>query len=247
MVRLERWKPIRGYEHCYAVSDKGNVKSLRRDKVLKQHINKQNGYCYVVFSLEGNRKTMRVHRLVAMEFCPNPHNYLLVNHKDENKTNNRADNLEWCTAKYNSNYGHAKIKKMRSRIQNGNTRKIVAVNIHTREKKEYLTRHECARDLGVTHQSIRQFLNGKGVHRVGNYIFIDQANYSEELENKLVQRALHPKNKCRKVTVFVGQSKKHFNSISASSKFIGASAGHVFTALKKNERVKGYKVAKGWV
>lgn len=244
---MEHWKPIDEFESYYAVSDMGNVKSLRSGKALKQHINSRNGYCYVVFSVNNKRKTMRVHRLVAKAFCKNPYGYQLVNHKDEDKTNNCASNLEWCTAKYNSNYGDARAKLVNSRIKNGNTRKIVAVNIYTREKKRYLTRHECARDLGIFPQSIRRFLNGKHSNRSGKYIFIDWNNYSQELEEHLVYRALHPKNKSRKVTAFIGDSKKHFNSISECSKFINASAGHIFNALKRGSLVKGYKVVKGWV
>ena len=51
----------------------------------------------------GHKKT--IHRLVAEAFIPNPNNYPCINHKDENKENNNANNLEWCTYKYNSNYG----------------------------------------------------------------------------------------------------------------------------------------------
>lgn len=244
---MEHWKPVVGFEDYYAVSDMGNVKSLRSGRLLKQRINSRSGYCYVVFSVKAKRKTMKVHRLVAKAFCKNPHGHQLVNHKDENKTNNCASNLEWCTAKYNSNYGNAIAKAINSRISNGNTRKIIAVNIYTREKKKYLTRHECARDLGISPQSIRQFLNGKYLNRSGEYIFIDWSNYSQELEDRLVYRAFHPKNKSKKVTVFVGNSKKHFNSISECSKFINASAGHVFNALKRGSLVNGYKVVKGWV
>jgi len=54
---------------------------------------------------DGDRKKFPVHRLVASTFIPNPNNYPQINHKDEDKTNNSISNLEWCTAKYNINYG----------------------------------------------------------------------------------------------------------------------------------------------
>ena len=107
----EIWKPIEGYEEDYAVSNCGNVKSLfRYKKQLKPSVSK-NGYLTVSFC----KKRFLVHRLVAKAFIPNPECLPQVNHRDENKQNNCVDNLEWCSAKYNMNYGvaaktrHAKI------------------------------------------------------------------------------------------------------------------------------------------
>lgn len=101
---IESWKDIEGYEGIYQISNLGRVKSLRNDIILKNRIGSR-GYCEVC--LQHNRKVTqsKVHRLVANAFIPNPNNYSLVNHKDEDKTNNRVDNLEWCNSKYNCNYG----------------------------------------------------------------------------------------------------------------------------------------------
>lgn len=116
----EEWKDIKGYEGLYQVSNMGRVKSLDRyrkngidennicfikGKILSPAKQKDSGYMFV--SLSKNRKTkgFRVHRLVAEAFIPNPNKYKCVNHKDENKQNNKVDNLEWCTYKYNLNYG----------------------------------------------------------------------------------------------------------------------------------------------
>ena len=109
----EIWKNIKGYEGLYQVSNLGRVKSLERkdnlgrkvnEKILKNR-NATHGYIAVILSKDSNKKTYRVHRLVAEAFIPNPNKYLEVNHKDENKSNNRIDNLEWCDRKYNCNYG----------------------------------------------------------------------------------------------------------------------------------------------
>lgn len=114
--RIEVWKDIRGYENLYQVSNFGNVRSLDRSivrkngekltvhgKVLKPVISK--GYCYVRLNNCGVWKDEQVHRLVAEAFISNPNNLPEVNHIDEDKTNNYIDNLEWCSRKYNINYG----------------------------------------------------------------------------------------------------------------------------------------------
>ena len=95
---MEIWKQVKGYEGYYEVSDLGNIKSVRANILLSQHI-KDNGYKKVTFKVNGKQKSHNVHRLVAETFLPNPNDYKYVNHKDENKLNNRSDNLEWCSAK----------------------------------------------------------------------------------------------------------------------------------------------------
>ena len=107
---IEEWRDVVGYEGLYEVSNIGRVKSLidnhgkPREKNLKQYLNHK-GYLIVKLYKECDRKTCKVHRLVANAFIPNPSNLKCVNHKDENKTNNCVDNLEWCDNKYNINYG----------------------------------------------------------------------------------------------------------------------------------------------
>ena len=104
----EEWRDIKGYEGKYQVSNLGRVKSLNYNKTgVEGYIAAENsrGYLRVGLSKKGKRKMFSVHRLVAETFIPNPNNYSQVNHKDENKQNNKVDNLEWCTPKYNSNYG----------------------------------------------------------------------------------------------------------------------------------------------
>ena len=113
----EIWLPIEGYENLYEVSNLGRVCSLERTvikkndatrkvpgKILKPGTNK-NGYLKVNLCKNGTRRTCYLHRLVATAFIPNPDKKPQVNHKDEDKTNNTAENLEWCTAKENNNYG----------------------------------------------------------------------------------------------------------------------------------------------
>lgn len=98
-------KYIPGYEN-YFVTDTGRVFN-KNFKELYQDKNKY-GYNYVSLYNNCKRKNFRVHRLVAMLFVDNPNNFSFVNHKNENKRDNRASNLEWCSKVYNCNYGTAK-------------------------------------------------------------------------------------------------------------------------------------------
>ena len=117
----EIWKDIVGYEGHYKISNFGNVLSLNYNRTghsqkLSLRIgHKRNNYVDVVLMKEGKSKRYKVHRLVAEAFIPNPKNFPQVNHKDCNPLNNRVNNLEWCNAKYNINYGDRHIKYGKSR------------------------------------------------------------------------------------------------------------------------------------
>lgn len=101
---FEIWRPVAGFEDYYDVSNTGKVRSLRTGKLMKLVPNNQNGYLTVVLHGDGVKKTATVHRLVADAFCDKPDGCDCVNHKDEDKHNNSADNLEWCTHSYNDKY-----------------------------------------------------------------------------------------------------------------------------------------------
>jgi hypothetical protein len=116
-------KAVKGYEGYYEVDQFGRVYSVDRvisvndngrqyEKPLKAKQMKQSmhtkGYKTVALTKDGKTKTCYVHRLVAEAFVDNPCSLPFINHKDEDKTNNFADNLEWCTNEYNINYGTAR-------------------------------------------------------------------------------------------------------------------------------------------
>lgn len=105
----EIWLPINGYEGLYEVSSFGRVRSLNYSRTGQTRIlvsaQKKNGYLQVGLFKNRKRKNYKVHRLVAEAFIPNWFDDKQVNHIDEDKTNNRVENLEWCSAKYNINYG----------------------------------------------------------------------------------------------------------------------------------------------
>ena len=114
---IEEWRPIVGFEGLYEVSNTGQVRNCR-GKLLRPGLN-HNGYLKCVLCKKGKTKTIYIHRLVAQAFLSNPDNLPQVNHKDEDKTNNSVDNLEWCGAKYNVNYGCAQDKRVKTNIING--------------------------------------------------------------------------------------------------------------------------------
>lgn len=105
---MEIWKDVPDYEGIYQVSNLGNVRSMnyRGTGVVKLLVPTLSvGYPRVMLSKNGNVRGFHVHRLVGMAFIPNPHGYDCINHKDESRTNNRVENLEWCTKAYNNTYG----------------------------------------------------------------------------------------------------------------------------------------------
>ena len=130
---VEIWKPISAYETFYAVSNFGRVKSLcnrigshgkiieiERECIMHPTDNGK-GYLLVSLSRNGNRKNFYVHRLVAEAFCDNPQSKKYVNHKDRNKSNNSADNLEWCTQKENVNHSAQFMRHPKSKSKSTNT------------------------------------------------------------------------------------------------------------------------------
>ena len=107
-------KDIKNYEGLYAVTSCGKVWSYKRKKFLVPIADKK-GYLYVTLCKNNERKNYKIHRLVAEAYIPNLDNLPQINHKDENKANNCLQNLEWCDASYNNNYG-TRIEKIKKPI-----------------------------------------------------------------------------------------------------------------------------------
>lgn len=155
----ERWMPVKGYEGLYAVSNMGRVWSSYNNSILKPTLHKT-GYYYIMLTRDGVGRQFRLHRLVAEAFCPNdnPEENDIVNHKDENKANNRADNLEWCTTKYNINYGTC-IERRKAALE----KEVLCINFNGDIVARYKSVAEANRALGKPESDtqICRVCNGK--------------------------------------------------------------------------------------
>ena len=162
MTEDEIWCPIKGYENLYEVSDQGRVKSLKfgKERILKPGSDKD-GYLIVGLCKNGEKKNLLVHRLVAKTFIPNPDNLPEVNHKDEDKTNNKVSNLEFCDSKYNNNYG-TRNKRISEKMTNGKLSKPVLQYTKSGEfVREWKSMNDVQRNLNYNKGNISSCCTGR--------------------------------------------------------------------------------------
>ena len=146
---MENWKAVNGYEGLYEVSDKGRVKGLKRNRILKNIVDSL-GYVRVSLCKENKIKAHKIHRLVAEHFLK-PSEYKIVNHIDGNKENNSVENLEWCNASQNRKHA----------CDTGLAAKEEGRLIMCNETKEvYKGVMSAARHIGISHTMISSILNG---------------------------------------------------------------------------------------
>jgi hypothetical protein len=108
--------PIKGYEDRYKIAKDGRVLSISNGKnkgdIIMKPSKEGGGYLRINLRKNGNTTQVKIHRLVANAFIPNPNNYPVINHIDGNRINNTIENLEWCTHKYNLNNAFLERKRI---------------------------------------------------------------------------------------------------------------------------------------
>ena len=170
-------KPIVGYDGLYFVTDDGVITNAD-GKIMKQYTKRGKGTCYKKVALykDGSYKQKYVHRIVAEAFIPNPDNLPVINHKDEDGTNNRVENLEWCTHQYNANYGTARERQREKLIGKKHTeahKKKISDSLYRHYDDGFVGRRvvcletgkmyesvaKAARDLGISESAVRMSCN----------------------------------------------------------------------------------------
>ena len=167
--RREEWRDVKEYEGYYQVSNIGRVKRLKitgndgrtyRERILIPVYNTR--YLNVSLCKNGIIRQRRVHRLVCEAFVENPNNYPCINHKDENRLNNNANNLEWCTYKYNNSYGT--VIKRRSKVR---CRAVIQMDLKGQKIKKWDSVKDASNYFKVRNSGIIAACKGRQITSAG--------------------------------------------------------------------------------
>lgn len=223
----EVWKAVVGWEGLYEVSNLGHVRSLSRTYLNKakrpqtvkgreRAIYKgKRGYCNVSLYEKGRKSERKsIHRLVATAFIPNPNNLPFINHKDENPSNNNVENLEWCTAKYNNNYGTAIQRRVEKNIKG-----VSVFDIKGNHIGDFRSIKDAAIYTKVDNSGIAKCCKKK-ISCAGGYLFryLGDVPTEEDAINAIYIN--HPVNQYD----FNGNKISSFNSCTEASNILGISS-----------------------
>lgn len=249
----EIWKPVVGYQGLYEVSNKGRVRSMNRvtkgrwgtqsfrGTILKA-ANRTKGsknspfyYQGVNLHKDGKSKNMNVHRLVAEAFIPNPHNYPIVNHIDENPSNNDVDNLEWCTQKHNQNHGTLPERRRQLRHK-----KVNQYSLDGKFIKQFQSVIEASEATGLIRTSITNACKGHA-RTAGGCLWRYENSSDVDLE---ITARCYDSLCCQMVVQLTqdGEFVALYNSSRSAAKAIKRSSSRICDALKEsNKTAGGYK------
>jgi len=194
----------------YKVSNLGRIKSMHTHKIMKQQVNVRSGYKQVSLvhspiTGEKVRRTFNVHRLVALAFVHNdyPDKYTVINHKDEDKTNNVSSNLEWCDTLYNMNYGTKTMRQSYTAKYVSPQSKTIPINVKYPD------------GAVVTYNSLRQAADATGLNRGG---IIDRLRYPESFGTVFKGYSFTYANPDKKVAEIEGDSYLNHGKFAANHK-----------------------------
>ena len=227
---MEQWRQIilDGEKYGYEVSDLGNVRNAKTKKILKQRDN-GHGYLFVDLWKNGDGKQMYIHRLVCLMFVENddPEHKIQVNHINEDKSNNTVENLEWCTASYNTNYGTRNervAEKLKDREFSEETRNKISEKAKGRkvsDKARAKASETCKARIGEKHPMY-------GKHQ------------SEEAKRKMSDNSTSKRQVVQ--TTLDGEFIKTWNSITEVTKTLGIDGSSISKVCRgKSSYAKGYK------
>lgn len=252
----EIWKDIPEYNGRYQASTLGRIRSTDKT-VLKSNGNTEfykgkilkpftgtGGYLYVRVAKKANDfHPKKVHGLIALTFIPNPNNYPIINHKDETRTNNCVDNLEWCTHKYNVNYGHCIEKSAKARINSPNlSKEINQYDLEGNYLRSFPSAAEAARFLGrevkVTACRIGQCC--RGIFKTGNssygylWKFATSENKGKHIEKLQVGFPIYQYSLDYKVI-------KKWDNVKSAVEALNLDYSNISRACKYNRTCGGYR------
>ena len=248
----EIWKDIKDFEGRYQVSNLGRVRSMDHIKIIKRNGYKDCsvlfrgkilkpkidfGYCRVHFTLDnGHRRNYSIHRLVAEAFIPNPTNLPMINHKDEVRSNNVVDNLEWCDALYNNNYG-TRNERLFESVCRPRMRAVLQYDKEGNLIQRFESISEASRLTGIDIQHIHSAChNRERRHGANGYIFkfadCGENSSPQQKHNNLKHWQKHNIARRKKVCQYDlnGNFIKEYESINEAS----TKTGITFMCISKN-------------
>lgn len=238
------WKDIKGYEGLYQISNLGSVKSFHKRKgsiIILKKVLQSNGYYTITLCKNNIHKVIYIHKLVAENFIPNPHNYNVINHKDENKLNNNVNNLEWCTTNYNLNYGTRNERCSQNQIR----KPVLQFNQKGILVKKWESINS-VKNINLKPSLISKCCKEK-VYLAYNYIWIYENEYNSmtdiQFKNNIEYRIKMNiiSNKSVKMYNINGEYIKTFKSIKEGSEYIHSDTSKISNCCSgKIKTVKGY-------
>lgn len=259
MQTEEIWKDIPGYSGRYQASNLGRIRStdrtiLKKDGVTESYKGKilkpfmsTGGYLYITIAKELNKFCpRRLHRVIAETFIPNPNNLPQVNHINENRTDNRVSNLEWCTNSYNTNYGHCIEKSAMARMNHSSlSKEINQYDLNGNYLNSYPSAAEAARALNLNSKTAGCRIGQccRHLFKTGNSAYGYLWEFATESNKEQSIPKLQTGTPIYQYSLDNRFIQKWENSITAA-KVLNISSGNISRACKYGKTCGGFKWSK---